>query len=222
MTTISTVLFDLDGTLIDSSKDLMAAYLQLLAEHERDAPSAQQLKHDVAHGVNHLFERDFGAKPGTPKNKQLRREFTHIYESNLTQYTELFAGIGTILEQLTQRDIPWGIVTNKIERFTRPIIEHFAELRPTQTLICGDTLSQKKPDPFPITYACQQLQAIPEKTAFVGDTQVDIVAAKRAGAKGVAVDYNIPIAAKDAQAWGATVLLHQPADLWAWLENRLS
>ena len=221
MTTITTVLFDLDGTLIDSSKDLIAAYEQLLQQHQIPSPGFSQLKDDVAHGINHLYERDFGAKPGSGRCKQLRAEFTRIYEDNLTLHTELFTGIDQVLHQLNERHIPWGIVTNKIERFTQPIIAHFAELRPSQTLICGDTLPQRKPDPHPITYACQQLRAIPEQTAFVGDTHIDIVAATRAGAKGIAVDYNMPITAEQARSWGATALLHQPAELWAWLDKAI-
>lgn len=219
MTLITCVLFDLDGTLIDSSKDLIAAYQELLQRHNINSPGLQQLKTDVAQGINHLYERDFAAKQDSRRFKELRAEFTQIYEANLTRHTELFPGIDQVLLKLSERNIPWGIVTNKIERFTQPIIAYFAELRSTQSLVCGDTLPQRKPDPHPITYACQQLRAIPEQTAFVGDTQIDILAATRARAKGIAVDYNIPITAEQAQAWGATALLHQPADLWAWLDK---
>jgi len=219
---ITAVLFDLDGTLIDSSKDLCFAYSELLRNHNLPPVPPKQLKNDVAHGINHLFERDFGAKVGTLKNKELRKAFTALYEANLTTHTEIFAGIESVLDLLNQTQTPWGIVTNKIERFTRPIIEHFEALRPTQTLICSDTLPRKKPDPYPIIYACQQLRATPAQTAFVGDTHIDISAANRAGAKGIAVGYNMPISAETAQAWGAHALIHQPADLLRWLEENLS
>lgn len=219
MTNISTVLFDLDGTLIDSSKDLIAAYCELLKEHGLIPPCLQQLKQDVAHGINHLFERDFSAQPGTKKNKELRQAFTQIYENQLTQHTVLFTGIDAILQFLSDHQIPWGIVTNKIERFTHPIVDHFEPLRAAQIVVCGDTLPERKPDPHPITYACQKLQATPNKTAFVGDTQIDILAAKRAGAKGIAVGYNIPISAVEAEEWGANVLLDQPGDLLVWLKD---
>lgn len=216
---IATVLFDLDGTLIDSSKDLCFAYTELLDSHNLPFPPKDELKNDVAHGINHLFERDFSAQVGTLKNKQLRKRFTEIYSNNSTRHTDLFSGIDAVLQFLNQAKIPWGIVTNKIERFTKPIVNHFEALRQTQALVCGDTLPQKKPDPYPITYACQKLNATPVRTAFIGDTKIDIVAAKRAGAKGICVDYNMPIDADVAQDWGASALIHQPKELLAWLEK---
>jgi N-acetyl-D-muramate 6-phosphate phosphatase len=216
---ISAVLFDLDGTLIDSSKDLCYSYNELLRLHNQPEAPPLQLKNDVAHGINQLFERDFSAKVGSSKNKQLRKAFTEIYEANSTRHTCLFSGVDLVLQFLNDARIPWGIVTNKIERFTKPIIQHFQELRETQTLVCGDTLSLRKPDPYPITYACQQLHATPANTAFIGDTEIDLVASRRAGTKGVAVDYNIPIPAEMAQTWGATTLLHQPKELLEWLKK---
>jgi 2-phosphoglycolate phosphatase len=219
---ITTVLFDLDGTLIDSSRDLCSAYNKLLCAYHLPPIPEEQLKKDVAHGINPLFQRDFGAQKGTLKNKMLRSAFTQLYEANLTTETSLFAGIDSVLQFLNQSQTPWGIVTNKIERFTRPIIEHFELLRHTKTLICGDTLAQKKPQAFPIIYACQQLGAIPEKTAFIGDTEIDITAANRAGAKGIAVAYNSPITAENARKWGAAALVHEPRELLHWLMENIN
>jgi 2-phosphoglycolate phosphatase len=218
---ITTVLFDLDGTLIDSSKDLCFAYNELLKAHNRPPAPEEQLKNDVAHGINPLFERDFSAQKGTLKNKVLRKEFTKLYEANLTTHTKLFTGIDLVLEFLNQSKTPWGIVTNKIERFTHPIIEHFEPLRHAQILICSDTLPQKKPDPFPVIYACEQLGATPSKTAFIGDTEIDIIAAKRAGTKGIAVGYNRPISAETAHQWGAVALIHEPKELLHWLMGNI-
>lgn len=217
---IETVLFDLDGTLIDSSKDLSYAYNQLLRSHDLPEQSHQQLKSDVAHGVFHLFERDFGAQRGTQKSKQLRAKFTAFYEANLTRHTSIFSGLESVLDFLNTKQLAWGIVTNKPERFTRPIIDHFDALQKTQVLICGDTLPKCKPDPHPIIYACQHLRATPAKTAFVGDTHVDMIASARAGTQGIAVSYNQPIDPKDAKEWGAVALAENPAELLNWLKER--
>lgn len=216
---IRTLLFDLDGTLIDSSKDLSFAYNQLLQDNNLPAPDPLQLKSDVAHGINHLIVKDFAAPMGSSVFKKMRRHFTAIYEANLTQQTALFPGMEAVLDFVIASELPWGIVTNKIKRFTQPIIDHFPLLKQTHVLVCGDTVSQSKPDPHPVLYACQQLRAIPAETALVGDTANDALSAKRAGVKSVMVDYNMPLSADMIATWQADAWLHTPEELLIWLQQ---
>lgn len=218
MTFISAVLFDLDGTLIDSARDLATAYNTLLTQHGHDTQTEDRFRQDITLGLGALFERDFSANPRSAKRKKLRDEFTAIYLQIITEHTQFFPGIESALTYLSQENIPWGIVTNKAERFTNVLMHRLPPLQKAAVVVCGDTLPRKKPHPQPLIYACERLNCIPAQTVMIGDTETDMVAAKRAGTQALAVGYNGMVSDETARAWGAQGVVQTPEDLSRWFQ----
>ncbi len=217
--TLSGMLFDLDGTLIDSGKDLAFAYNALRKKHGLPPLAMETLKPAVAYGINPLICRDFQVTQNHPDFAKYRREFTVIYTENLTKHTVLFAGVADLLNHLNETGIPWGIVTNKPKRFAIPTVEFFPEFSKAACMIAGDTLSYAKPHPYPLQHACSILNTAPAKTGMVGDTEVDIQAAQAAGCPSFAVTYGYQLQSS-IPSWNATAIIDHPLDMVSWLTKK--
>jgi phosphoglycolate phosphatase len=207
------VFFDLDGTLADTAPDLVAAANQLLIARKQAALPYEILRPRASAGARGLIAGAFGIDPEHPDFSLLRDEFFTNYEKALLVNSVLFDGIDELLNQLDQAKLPWGIVTNKHERFTHPLTEGMGLRQRAASTVSGDTTPHAKPHPAPILHAAKLAKVDPTKGLYVGDDIRDIVAGKAAGMKTVAAAYGYCGCAEPPEAWGADFLVKTPQEL---------
>ena len=186
---IKGVLFDLDGTLIDSAPDLFYCINQVLALNKREPVEFSKLRQLISGGTDQIIKGCFGDGLDTEKIVVLREQFWQCYAASLTNRTRIFPGISDLIVRLSKTKTPWGIVTNKVARFAKPIIKHFGWENKASSFVYGDTLNVSKPNPEPLLTASKDLGVMPANCAYIGDTQLDIKAAKAAGMISIVVKY---------------------------------
>jgi len=195
------VLFDFDGTIADTARDMIDALNRLLQTNEMPTVRYEELRAYVSNGTPALLQFGFGCSPGDAKFETLRKEYLRVYEENICVSTALYPGTETILEQCEQTNLAWGIVTNKPEHLTREIVDRLGLSRQVSCIVGGDTLKQRKPDPEPVLYACQLTGKSPEQALFVGDSWRDIEAGRRAGLTTVGATYGYIPPDDDPDQW---------------------
>ncbi len=212
MRTIRAVLFDLDGTLLDSAPDLVAA-LNRVRESETLPPlSVAEMSCYVSYGAVGLLRAGMPAADDVTF-ESWRAGFLDHYAENLYRESSLYEGVSELIDFLNISGIPWGIVTNKIEALTWPILEA-AHLNDTiSCVVCGDTLSASKPDPAPVSLACGMLKVPPESTLFAGDDSRDLAAGKAAGTQTAAVHYGYGYLDLDEPLVAGSFQIHHPSEL---------
>ena len=211
------VLFDLDGTLIDSAPDLAGAANRLRADHGLPALPLAQLRPMVGSGARGMVGVAFGVAPGDDRFELLRDAFLAYYEAGLLERTHPFDGVEEMLEALESAGLPWGIVTNKATRFTTPIVAGLGLARRAAVVVCGDTTAHAKPHPEPLLHAARAMGLAPEGVVYVGDDLRDAQAAKAAGMAMVAATWGYLGLGESVHSWGADVLLDAPKQLPDWL-----
>lgn len=205
------ILFDLDGTLLDSAPDLISTTQRLLKEEEKSFVTDDILRPCISDGAQGLIMQAFGS-PADNSLKKLRRKFVSYYSQNPLKYgSKLFSGLEVISDLL--HNTPWGIVTNKSRLLTKPIIESFSTLNSCNVLVCGDDCEEMKPHHQPVSYACSELGVAPEETIFIGDSIKDILAGKGAGTATAAVFYGYRSADDNPYEWEAGYYIRSPKDL---------
>jgi phosphoglycolate phosphatase len=214
---IKAILFDLDGTLIDSAPDLGAAADRLRTDQGLEPLGLPLYRPHTGTGARGMLKIAFEMEPDHPDFEQLKEAFFRQYEQNLVVHTAPFEGVNELIEGLVSRDLGWGIVTNKSERFTLPLVKQIPLLTQAQIVICGDTTPHAKPHPAPILEAIKRMGLRPAECVYVGDDERDIVAGKAAGVKTVAAGYGYLGHAGDIQTWGADININSPLDLLNWL-----
>ncbi|SFV76135.1 Similar to phosphoglycolate phosphatase, clustered with ubiquinone biosynthesis SAM-dependent O-methyltransferase [hydrothermal vent metagenome] len=207
---INTILFDLDGTLVDTAPDLAYALNTLLLENGFSEKPYEQIKPLVAFGGKALIQFGFDCDESHPEFSNRHQKILEIYTDNIDQFSKTFNGIDALLEDVKDRKMFWGVVTNKPENLTHLLLDKLA-LKP-DVVVCGDTLEYNKPHPAPLLYACAQLGVSPQDCLFVGDDKNDIVAGKNANIKTVAVSYGY---GKVKQNWNYDYLIDSPGELLA-------
>ena len=211
------VLFDLDGTLADTALDLAAALNRLRSERGLAALPLQTLRPYASSGARGLLHIGFGLTPDDLHFETLRDAFLDHYDARVCVDTQLFPGIPELLETLEQRDIPWGIVTNKSSRFTPRIVAALGlEARPA-CVVCGDSTPHIKPHPASLLHAARQLALEPAQCWYVGDDLRDVQAAHAAGMRSIAVEYGYLGTGSAPREWNAHAVIAQPMDLIALL-----
>lgn len=194
---LNCILFDLDGTLVDSVPDLHQAVSVALDAVQYPAVSETQTRHWVGNGVNKLIQRALSGQldpdpvyqADHPVFQQALTAFSQYYQVHYADQCQPYAGVITTLQQLQQQGYTLGIVTNKPETFTRPLLQKLQLQNYFQVVVGGDTLPQLKPQPEPLWHAIQHCQASPATTLMVGDSRSDILAARHAGVKIAAMRY---------------------------------
>jgi len=210
---VQAVLFDLDGTLLDSAPDLAAAANALRAKAGlADLPLAHYRPY-VGTGARGMLRIALGLEPEVPEFGAQKEAFFQAYESLLMQHSMLFEGVPALLGALEQASIPWGIVTNKSERFTHPIMALEATLARAEVVVCGDTTPYAKPHPAPLLHAGERLGAPPSSVIYIGDDERDMQAARAAGMRGVAADYGYLGGAEGTEGWRPDAAIKKPLDL---------
>jgi phosphoglycolate phosphatase len=207
------VFFDLDGTLADTAPDLVAATNQLLIARNLTPKQYAVLRPCASAGARGLIGGAFGIDPEHPDFISLRDEFFENYEKALYINSVLFEGMDHVLKQLDDAKLPWGIVTNKSERFTNPLTDLMGLRQRAASTVSGDTTAYSKPHPEPILHAARVANIDPSRSLYVGDDIRDIVAGKAAGMKTIAAAYGYCGCEEPPEAWGADYLVRHPKEL---------
>jgi phosphoglycolate phosphatase len=207
------VFFDLDGTLADTAPDLVAATNLLLVERKLAPKPYEVLRPHASAGARGLLQGAFGITPEHPDFIPLRDEFFLNYEKALLVHSKLFDGMDDLLKIMEEANLPWGIVTNKSERFTNPLTELMGLRGRAISTVSGDTTPHAKPHPEPILHAARIANIDPTKSIYVGDDIRDVIAGKAAGMLTVAAAYGYCGCKEPPESWGADYLIHHPLDL---------
>lgn len=209
----STVLFDLDGTLIDTAPDFIRCLNELRQAHGLAALPAPHIRRSVSNGARAMIRVGFGLEPDHPDYLEKHTAFLDLYEAGVAVETTLFEGVDDILNNLEIRDIPWGIVTNKPVRFAAPLVQALGLAERCSTLICPDHVSHRKPHPEALLLACQEVGANPATGVYVGDHERDIEAGRNAGMKTIAVRYGYIEQPETVDLWQADIIADTVSDL---------
>lgn len=207
------VLFDLDGTLLDTAPDMGAALNRLLARHGRAPLSAALIRPHVSSGTSGMLRIGFGIGPGDPDWPVLRDEYLALYAADLCRGTVPFAGIDAVLGALAGWRIPWGIVTNKPAWLTDPLLAALALPVAPDCVVSGDTAARPKPHPDPLLHAAGLLGHDPARCWYVGDHARDIIAGRAAGMATLAACYGYMGDEAPPEDWGADRLIDAPLAL---------
>ena len=207
------IFFDLDGTLADTAPDLVAAINKLLVARKLTPKPYEFLRPYASAGARGLLEGAFGISPDHEDFVALRDEFFSNYEKALLVDSKLFDGIDHLLDQMDAANLPWGIITNKSERFTNPLTDLMGLRQRAVSTVSGDTTPYSKPHPEPILHAARTSNIDPSKSIYVGDDIRDVLAGKAAGMKTVAAAYGYCGCKEPPEAWGADYIANNPLDL---------
>jgi phosphoglycolate phosphatase len=215
---VRAVLFDLDGTLIDSAPDLAGAANDLRQAHGLPPMSFHELRPMVGAGARGMVGAAFGVAPGHERFEALRDDFLARYEQRMLLATRVFAAMEPVLEALAAAGLPWGIVTNKASRFAEPVVRGLGLDRRAATLVCGDTTPHSKPHPAPLQEAARRLGQAADQCIYVGDDLRDVQAGRAAGMPALAAAWGYLGRGEAIEAWGADAVLPDPVALLNWLE----
>jgi phosphoglycolate phosphatase len=213
--TVRCVLFDLDGTLLDTAPDMGASLNALLAEQDRAPLEPQRIRPHVSNGSVALVRLGFPDVDAV-QFERLRLRFLDLYAQRLHHQTRLFDGGHELLERLEAAGVPWGIVTNKPGWLTDPLLEHLALRRRAASVVSGDTLPQRKPDPAPMRHAADEIGVEPRHCVYLGDAERDMRAALAAGMRATCARYGY-FETLPADQWGAELGFDSLGEFAHWL-----
>jgi 2-phosphoglycolate phosphatase len=210
---IDAVLFDLDGTLIDSAPDLGAAADKMRTDRGMASLPLTDYRSMAGAGARGMLGVAFGLTPEDAAFAALKEEFFVNYEACMTQRTYAFDGVADLIAKIDQAGLKWGVVTNKSARFTLPLTRQMLLFASAQTIVSGDTTAHAKPHPAPMFEAARQLQVEPRRCVYVGDDERDIVAGRAAGMPTVAAAYGYLGTTAETQSWNADATIFSPSAL---------
>ena len=207
------VLFDLDGTLADTAPDLGAALNQLLQEQGLAPLPMEMLRPHVSSGARGMIGAGLGITPADAAYADLQRRFLAIYQDALCVGTRLFAGMAEHLDELEARAIPWGIVTNKSQRFAIPLMEGLDLRQRCVCIVCGDSARRAKPHGHPMHLASAVMGIAPGDCIYIGDDERDVIAGRVAGMQTIVAGWGYLGDGKPPAHWGADAIAASPADI---------
>jgi phosphoglycolate phosphatase len=204
------VLFDLDGTLIDSAPDLGAAADMMRTARGMPSLPTERYRPMAGAGARGMIGIAFGIGPEHADFAALKEEFFGNYERCMFGQTRVFPGVAELLDHLRKRELPWGVVTNKAARFTEPLVRSIDLFASAAVVISGDTTPHAKPHPEPLLEAARRIGVSASECIYVGDDQRDIVAGRAAGMRTVAATYGYLGADADTTLWAADATINNP------------
>ena len=210
------LLLDLDGTLLDTARDMGAALNELRRQEGREALPFESIRPQVSHGGAALVRLGFADVP-PQEAESLRRRFLDIYRGALAVHTRRFEGYAEVLAALDAAGIPFGVVTNKPGWLAAPLLAALELDRRLACVVSGDTLPQRKPHPAPLLHAATLAGVDPAACVYVGDAERDIIAGRAAGMRTIAVRFGYLAPGEDPAAWRPDGIAEHPADLLAWI-----
>ena len=210
------VLFDLDGTLLDTAPDMAEALNRLRESEGLERLPFELIRPHVSHGAPRLIRLAFG-EPGPERHEALRTRFLEFYRGALAVHTRLFAGFDRVLDALEAAGLRWGVVTNKPGWLTQPLLAALGLVPRCGCVVSGDTLAERKPHPLPLLHAAGLMQLAPASCACLGDAERDVQAARNAGMIPLVAGFGYLGADDDPAAWQAAAVFSRPEELVAWL-----
>jgi 2-phosphoglycolate phosphatase len=215
---LAAVLFDLDGTLLDTAPDMVGALNALRAEHSLSAMPYDAIRSMVSHGAARVVKAGFpDANPECLT--KLQQRFLEIYRGALSGETRLFPGMQEVLDTLASWRIKSGIVTNKAAWLTEPLLAELGLRARFACVVSGDTLAERKPHPRPLLHAAALAEVSPGECIYVGDAERDVEAAHAAAMPALVANYGYLRADEDSSLWGGDGYLQRPLDLLDWLKG---
>lgn len=213
------ILFDLDGTLVDTAPDLANSLNAVRQEQGLEPLPLTTIRPTVSLGGNAMIKLAFGLEENDAGFEEIRSAFLQHYYENIVNESVLFEDMELVLKHIEDNKLPWGIVTNKSEWLTTPLVDEMGLNKRAACVVCGDTTEHRKPHPAPMLYACQQMNAQPESTIYIGDAERDIEAGRRAGTKTLAALYGYIEAENDPKTWQADGYVNSPIEIIDALAN---
>ena len=218
---LQAVLFDMDGTLLDSAPDFIAI-TQAMRTARGLPPLADKLIRDqISGGARAMVASAFDEAPDSAAFEVLRQEFLERYQQHCAVLTRPFEGIEALLDDIEQARLLWGVATNKPLRYAEPIMQALNLAERSAVLVCPDHVERSKPAPDMLLLACQQIGVNPEAVLFVGDDARDIESGRAAGCRTAAVTYGYIHPEDNPRNWGADVVVDHPSELRAVLDRAL-
>lgn len=216
---IRAVMFDLDGTLLDTAPDFIVVVNQLLLEEGRSELAADIIRAGVSNGSKALIALTFGILDDHSDFERLRLRLLELYLAHIAVHTKLFPGIATLLNQLADKNIAWGIATNKPAAYTLPLMAAL-DIQPAPfSVICPDHVARSKPDPESLFLASKQLGCEPEEIIYIGDHKRDIDCGKGAGSITIAAAYGYLDTCDSVTSWNADYCVNHADEIWPIVEK---
>ena len=215
---VAAVLFDLDGTLIDSAPDLAEAVNRMRAKRGMAPMPYLVLRPHAGSGARGMIGAGLRVLPSQAGYAALRDEFHDLYQERMLRRTAVFATVAPLLDALDRQALPWGIVTNKALRFAEPQAMALGLMQRARTLVAGDSTAHTKPHPEPLLEAARRLRLPPQACVYVGDDPRDIEAGRAAGMRTLAATWGYLGTTTVVSQWGADAVLDHPAELLHWLD----
>ncbi|MCS3466854.1 phosphoglycolate phosphatase [Pseudomonas sp. JUb42] len=215
------VLFDMDGTLLDTAPDFIAICQAMLADRELPPIADKLIRDQISGGARAMVAATFAMSPEAPEFEALRLEFLERYQVGCAVHSHLFDGMAELLADIEKANLIWAVVTNKPVRFAEPIMQQLKLAERSALLICPDHVTRSKPDPEPLILACRMLDLDPASVLFVGDDLRDIESGRDAGTRTAAVRYGYIHPHDNPDHWGADVVVDHPLELRKVLDNAL-
>ena len=216
---IRTVLFDLDGTLADTAPDMAFALNAVREELGLDALPFSRIRPRVSHGASALVQLVLD-EPHSERFATLRSRFLEIYRNHLTRETRLFPGMDEVLNNIEQRGMKWGVVTNKPAWLTEPLLEQLDLTQRAACIVSGDTTTERKPHPAPMLYACEKTGSHGSQCLYIGDAQRDIEAGRNAGMHTLVALFGYIDATDQPHLWNADAMIQHPREILEWIATR--
>jgi N-acetyl-D-muramate 6-phosphate phosphatase len=216
---LKTVLFDLDGTLVDTAPDLSEVLNTLLIRHGKPPQPLEAVRPHVSHGSIGMLGFSFNINELDAGFNELREEFLELYANDLCHKSKLFPGMGDVLVELERRDLSWGVVTNKPAFLTRPLLDALELSDRCCCIISGDTLPNRKPHPAPMYHAADLAGSDPQHCVYVGDASRDIEAGNRAGMHTLIAMYGYLSDQDTPELWDADGSIDDPGGLLNWIDT---
>jgi phosphoglycolate phosphatase len=220
--TTRTILFDLDGTLLDTAPDLADALNTVLIENQRPPLPYESIRPVVSHGGIALIKLGFDMDSSDPAFAPLRQRLLDVYRDNISRHTQPFPGISELLDNIEQRGLNWGVVTNKPGWLTEPLLKDLGLFDRAACVVSGDTLDESKPHPAPMLHASELANSPPQQCVYIGDAQRDIEAGNNAGMQTLVALFGYLQDGDEPHTWNASSMIEHPRDLLAWLDTQLS
>ncbi|AYN95012.1 N-acetylmuramic acid 6-phosphate phosphatase MupP [Pseudomonas sp. LTJR-52] len=210
---IKAVLFDMDGTLLDTAPDFIAVIQSMRADRGLPAVDEKTVRDVVSGGARAMVASAFEVDPLSDEFDPLRLDFLDRYQDHCAIHSHLFEGMEELLADLERARLTWGVVTNKPVRYAEPIMQALGLAKRSAVLVCPDHVTYSKPDPEPVLLACKQINVEPQAVIFVGDDRRDIESGRAAGTKTAAVRYGYIHPEDNPAHWGADLVVDHPLEL---------